>query len=400
MRAKKPNGYWETLENCLQEAKKHQTRSSWQRGNPVSYRTASKNGWLEECAAHMLVLKRPDGYWTLEKCKQQALKYKTKVEWRLTDRASFSHANKQGWLEQCCSHMDKDHLWFGPASILEYLISHDIKYLQEHRFKDSLEISRRPYDFYLPDYKLVIEFHGEQHLIGWGRRAKDAQDIQERDLYKKNWAIKNGFEYLEIKEWEIKSKEDIHKLVADKLFQVARENNISIKLIKRELTDAESIKVKSRVKWTLENCILEAKKYKTIKQWQLASASSYQAAFKKGWINKCSDHMTRLLAPRNFWTLDRCKEDALKYKNRTEWSKAKPSGYAVAVNKGWIQECCHHMVDGRGVSTNKTWTYEKCKELAKQCLTRSEFKKMSGSAYQRARVEGWLDDCCSHMSNN
>jgi very-short-patch-repair endonuclease len=347
MRPKKPNGYWQILENCIQEAKNHQTRTAWQKANPLSYRTAAKNGWLEQCCAHMLVIKRQDGYWTLERCKEQALKYKTKVEWRLTDRASFSRANKQGWLEDCCSHMEKGLLWFGPASILEYLISHDIRCFQEHRFKDSLEISRRPFDFYIPAYKLVIEFHGEQHRIGWGRRSEDAEQIQSRDLFKKNWALENGLEYLEIKEWEINSKEDIHNQIDKKLREVALKNNISLILVKRELTNSELIKVKSRVKWTLENCILESKKYKNIKEWQTASAGSYQAAFKKGWIDKCTEHMTRQLAPRNYWTLERCKADALKYKSRTEWSKAKPSGYSVAAKKGWLKECCLYMVDGR-----------------------------------------------------
>jgi hypothetical protein len=44
--------------------------------------------------------------------------------------------------------MDTGGMWFGPASILEALLSHDVRYEMEYRFKDSLEISRRPYDFY------------------------------------------------------------------------------------------------------------------------------------------------------------------------------------------------------------------------------------------------------------
>jgi hypothetical protein len=40
--------------------------------------------------------RKPNHYWTLELCKEEANKYKTKVEWRLTSRASFSKANKEG----------------------------------------------------------------------------------------------------------------------------------------------------------------------------------------------------------------------------------------------------------------------------------------------------------------
>lgn len=397
MRAKKPNGYWQDLNNCIAEAKLYETRSAWQKGSPLSYRTAAKNGWLADCSAHMQIIKKPDGYWTLERCKEKSLKYRTKAEWRLTHRASFSRATKQGWLKECTAHMEKNLLWFGPASILEFLIANDIEHFQEYRFKESVEISRRPYDFYLPEYKLVIEFHGEQHRIGWGRKIEDAKSIQARDLFKKNWALENGLNYLEILEWEINSKEDIHRQILEKLMAICKSSNKALHLTSRALNSEELEKVKSRVKWTYDKCVDEAKKYQTIKEWNVGSPSSYQAAFKKGWIDDCSSHMVRLLAPKNYWTKERCIEDAKKYTTRQEWSKGKLSGYAVAASKGWLKLCCDHMKDGRFESSKKLWTYEKCLELAKKCKSRAEFKKLSGSAYQRARVEGWLEDCCNHM---
>jgi hypothetical protein len=155
----------------------------------------------------------PDGYWTLERCKEAARNYKIKVEWRAGDRASFSAANRQNWIRECCEHMETGGMWFGPASIAEALLSHDIPYETECRFKDDPEIARRPFDFYLPSLNLIIEFHGEQHLIGWGRRDEDAKGIQERDLFKRNWALENGINFLEIKQWEVSSKEEIEKLV-------------------------------------------------------------------------------------------------------------------------------------------------------------------------------------------
>ena len=80
-----------------------------------------------------------------------------------------------------------------------------------------------------------------------------------------------------------------------------------------------------------------------------------------------------------------------------DWSKAKPSGYSVARINNWVSVCTPHMTDGRKISTKIIWTFEKCFELAKQCNSRAEFKKKSGSAYLRARVNGWLEECCSHM---
>ena len=131
-RRKLPNGYWNNLDNCLAEARKYQTNSEWQKGSPLSYRWACKNKWLEKCTAHMTISKVPSGYWTLERCKEAARKYKTKVEWRAGDRASFSAANRQKWITECCEHMETGGMWFGPASIAEALLSHDIPYETEY----------------------------------------------------------------------------------------------------------------------------------------------------------------------------------------------------------------------------------------------------------------------------
>lgn len=397
-RSKLPNGHWNNLENCKAEAIKYVTRTEWQKSSPLSYRWATKNKWLEECTAHMSLVRMPDGYWTLDRCQKEARKYKTKVQWRMEHRASFSKANKQKWLTQCCEHMESSGMWFGPASILETLLSHDVSYEMEYRFKDGLEISRRPFDFYLPDYNLVIEFHGEQHLIGWGRKDSDAKDIQVRDLFKKTWAKDHGINYLEIKQWEIKSKEEIFEKVIKELKSIAKKNNLAIVLIKRDLTKSELLKVKNRLKWTKETCISEAKKYSTIKEWQIGSAGSYQAAFKKKWLEECSSHMDRQLHKKNHWTLAACIKDAQQYKTKSEWQQATRSGYSIAAKNKWIEKCTAHMEpDGRKTVGQRLWTKEKCIELAKTCNSRAEFKKASGSAYLRARVKGWLDECCAHM---
>ena len=397
-RAKLPNGYWNNSKHCKAEALKYTSRSEWQRGSPLSYRWAIQNNWVEECAAHMHTNRMPDGYWTLERCQNEARKYKSKVQWRMEHRASFSKANKEKWLVQCCDHMATKGMWFGPASILEALLSHNVRYEMEFRFKDGTEIDRRPFDFYLPDYGLVIEFHGEQHLIGWGRKDSDAQGIQARDLFKKTWAKDHGINYLEIKQWEIKSKEEIINQVAKELQLISQKNKIDIPLIRRDLTKSELLKVESRLKWTKDTCFAEAKKYMTIKEWQTGSPGSYQAAFKKDWLVDCVSHMDRLLYKKNHWTEASCFEDALKYKTKSEWQQAKRSGYSVAAKNGWIEKCTLHMEpDGRKTVVQRLWTKEKCMELAKTCASRAEFKKASGSAYLRARVKGWLDECCDHM---
>lgn len=45
--------------------------------------------------------------WNLEICKINALKYKTRKEWETQSVSAYTIAHKNGWLEECCAHMEK-----------------------------------------------------------------------------------------------------------------------------------------------------------------------------------------------------------------------------------------------------------------------------------------------------
>jgi hypothetical protein len=47
-------------------------------------------------------------------------------------------------------------------------------------------------------------------------------------------------------------------------------------------------------------------------------------------------------------------------------------------------------------SCYRKWTKEKCSDEALKCKTRSEYFKNSPS-YHSARKNGWIDEICSHM---
>lgn len=45
--------------------------------------------------------------WSLEKCKIDALKYKTRKDWLKGSSSAYHKAMSKGWLEECCSHMER-----------------------------------------------------------------------------------------------------------------------------------------------------------------------------------------------------------------------------------------------------------------------------------------------------
>lgn len=143
--------------------------------------------------------------------------------------------------------------------------------------------------------------------------------------------------------------------------------------------------------WTLETCKEDALKYKSRIEWELNNSSAYSIALKNGWIDECCSHMIRTV--NKPWTLEECKKDALKHTKRSLWQKAKKSGYWTAKDNGWLDECCAHM----SVKTN--WTIEACREDALKYEKQFDWKKLSPRAFKAAWRHGWLEECCKHMKS-
>lgn len=88
----------------------------------------------------------------------------------------------------------------GEDYIESYLLEKGIKYIEQNKFSDLVNIFQLSYDFYLPEYNILIEYQGEQHFIPktFGGVTKEQAnkrfDKQKyNDNLKKNFAINNGY---------------------------------------------------------------------------------------------------------------------------------------------------------------------------------------------------------------
>ena len=96
----------------------------------------------------------------------------------------------------------------GEQTIKEWLNKHKIKYISQKRFKNCRDKLPLSFDFYLPDYKLCIEFQGQQHYEPSMQinLCKDQQKgllkfklQQKHDKIKKEYCLQNNLFLLEIK---------------------------------------------------------------------------------------------------------------------------------------------------------------------------------------------------------
>lgn len=95
-------------------------------------------------------------------------------------------------------------------------------------------------------------------------------------------------------------------------------------------------KRKKNCYWTEEAVTIEAKKYKTKKEFKEKSGGAFYAASKNGWLKKY--FWLNTIKPKGYWNYETCKEAALKYNTKSEFQKGDRRGYNLARKNGWLEE--------------------------------------------------------------
>lgn len=103
---RKPHGYWDIKENCINAAKKCETKKEFAHKYNPAYNISRNNGWIDEVCSHMIELKKPSGYWNIkENCVNAAKKCETRSEFMINYAGAYKSAKAKGFLNEICSHM-------------------------------------------------------------------------------------------------------------------------------------------------------------------------------------------------------------------------------------------------------------------------------------------------------
>lgn len=125
--------------------------------------------------------------------------------WEVTIKSYFQHKRR-------CPTCNESH---GEKIIAWFLETNNVDFHREKKFDDCKNINSLPFDFYLPEYNILCEFHGSQHFKKANfsnddlKNITNFEQIQKRDEIKKQWAIANGYNFLEIRYDQINQIEEI-----------------------------------------------------------------------------------------------------------------------------------------------------------------------------------------------
>lgn len=97
----------------------------------------------------------------------------------------------------------------GSFRIEKYLIKNSIKYIKEKHFKDTKIGKPLPFDFFLPDYNICIEYNGLQHYKLCKFSEFNLEKRKKNDLLRYSYCQRKGIHLITIPYWDYKRIEEI-----------------------------------------------------------------------------------------------------------------------------------------------------------------------------------------------
>lgn len=152
------------------------------------------------------------------------------------------------------------------------------------------------------------------------------------------------------------------------------------------------------MRWNIESVKLEALKYNTRIEFQKNSSGAHNYAVKHNLLPILCAHMLgKQQKPRNYWkNKQNCLLEALKYTSRKQFIDKSHGAYKQSVINNWYTEITTHMT--LDCNPKYHWcNHNNIYTEAKKYNTKKEFKKQAGTAYKYAIKYNIIDDVCKHM---
>lgn len=300
------NNRWNKT-SCFKEAKKYQSRSEFNSCNGAAYGVALKNGWLNDYDWFREPVGRLEDRYSELTCEEESKKYNSRMEFAKGNPSAYKLSLQKKWIER--------YVWLKRPTPKS-------KYTEDY----CLQIAR--------EYTSYSDFRRKEPGV-W------------RAAHKNKW--------LTAYTWLTRERAIIGY-------------------------------------WTKERCKEEALKYKSRKSFKIGASYAYASAIKNHWIDEYTWFIetSELIAQnKTKWNYDACYQEAKKYNSRGAFSEGTPGAWAIAKKAGWMKDYTWFVEKKK---PNGYWTYEKCKSEARKYKSKSEFRKECNGAYDAAKKHGWLNE--------
>jgi len=356
MKNRKPKGYW-TKERCQIEALKYDNRSDFKENGPSAYNISLKNKWLDVVCSHINNKIKDKGYWTKERCQTEALKYDNRSDFKEKNQSAYNISLKNKWLDEIVSHMknviNPPNYWTKERCQIEAL-----KYDNRSDFKEK---SATAYNKTITNHWIDVCSHMKLKQKPKGYWTKERCQIEALKYNSKIEFKKNhGSAYKKVVSMKwineiclhmineyIESKRCIyvHKFL-DNCVYVGLTNNLTNRTHQHysKKIGNNSVVYKHYKEIGEKSTVKQLTNYVNEKEAQRLENFYVKLYQIMGWKILNIQKSGNLGSKKRKWTKEKCQIEALKYNNRTIFSKKSGSAYNSARKNDWLEEICSHMI--------------------------------------------------------
>lgn len=334
-------------DKCKEEALKYKTKASFIRVNNEIYKYIIDNNWDELLLHIPLIENKPSGYWTYERCKEEALKYKTMVELAENCVSAYNKIQKNRWKNELCSHIE-----YG-ANLFKRMV-----------------------------YAYI--FSDNHCYIGLTCNKEDRKNRHKKDGQVYDHIVKSNLkpEYIELTDYiDVIEASELEK------FYIKEYEKNGFMLLN---TTTGGQLGSSIVKWTYDKLKEETSKYKTCVEFAKHCSGALKSAIKNNWLDEFYPDNNYNKTP-IIWDYNKCKEESMKYKSRTEFKKIGRVAYELAKTNGWLDEW-FPLTENRFLCEKRKWDEESVRFEASKNKGKSQFRRSAPRAYDIALRNGYLNE--------
>lgn len=289
-------------DQVLRSALKFKYKTEWQNCEKKSYYASIKNGWYKEVTAHMMPKPKKISKYDFNTCQEIAKRYKSKSDFQEYMSGAYKIAKKNNWL----------------------VIFYPERYLPE-----------APVWTYAKCKEIAAQFDSISKL----RRKYNAAA---KMMSNRGWLD------------EFYPNREKHKLPAD------------YSLI------------------TYDYCKEICRQYTHVSDLRKGNLPVYNVCAKNGWFEEFFDYYQKFYR-RGY---DDCKEITSKYTNSTLFRKSEPKIYDAILRNKWY-DLLEHMEGDR--NPPGYWTYERCKDTARKYRTKKALTKDHAACSHVIYQNGWYE---------
>jgi len=333
---------------CYEEAKKYSNYDDFYNNSPSAYKNAKEKGWIDEYTWLQRKYTKRNYWQDYNNCLNEAKKYNRISEFQEKAPGAYRSANDNGWID--------DYTWFvRNASKAEF--TYDICYDLAKKCKNTTEFMKASSTAY--------------------KAAKE-----------NDW-LKDYVWFKEIVRW---TDEEVIKLACkySSAVDFRKENSGAYNYMQKHSLQKPNSWKDNKPQWTYDTCYAEALKYKKRSEYRKNSKTSYNVARDNGWLNEFT-WLKVSSKPHGYWTYERCREEAKKYKTKREFEKGSPGAYDAVITHKWMEDFEYLFVYGR--KPKGYWNnYDNCYKEALKYSKVSHFKKSCMGAYSSSLKHDWIKD--------